>query len=96
MRCPLCLTEGCERPKKGPRAWRNPVEREGMTWRVHECRSCRKIFVSVQQALSAKDAAAWAAHFEPLILPESGSTSGPETTSKGETKSQGPDEMPVS
>jgi hypothetical protein len=53
------------------------VEKNDKTWRVHECRSCGKIFVSVQQALSTKDAAAWVAHFDPPIQPESGLTSKP-------------------
>lgn len=75
MRCPECETSNISRPKGGPRAWREVVEKEGKTWRIHECRNCGKMFVSVQMALSTKQARKWADSFEPVILPESGSTS---------------------
>jgi len=48
-----------------------------MTWRIHICVACGKIYVSIQQALSTKDAGAWAAHFDPPTLPQNGSTPTP-------------------
>ena len=74
MRCPECGAVKSARPKKGPHAWRQPVEKNGKTWRVHECANCRKIFISVQTALTPRDAGAWAEAFEPPILPEIGLT----------------------
>ena len=53
---------------------RGENEKNGKTWRVHECANCRKIFISVQTALTPRDAGAWAEAFEPPILPETGST----------------------
>ncbi len=64
--------------KKGPHAWRVPVEKAGKTWRVHQCKKCGKIFISIQTAMSLKDAAAWAEHFDPMIPLPTGLTELPD------------------
>jgi hypothetical protein len=53
------------------------VEKAGRTWRVHECgnRECKKIFISIQTALTAKDAGPWVDVFSPSSPERTGSTS---------------------
>lgn len=39
-------------------AFRKPVKKHGKTWRMHRCK-CGTVFISVQTALTPRDAQTW-------------------------------------
>jgi hypothetical protein len=82
MQCPSCGSTDHRMVDRGPHAFRRPQLKHGRTWRVHECKKCQKMFVSVQAALTPEDAQTWMDLFDAesdSMRQTAGSSSGQET-----------------
>ena len=89
MRCPACGSTDHKRLDKGPHSLRKPVLKGGKTWRVHLCVNCNKMFVSVQSALTPKDAQMWMEIVEAEEAASTQQTAGSSSESGGTPGSSG-------
>lgn len=89
MTCPSCGSQDHETLRDGPHAFRRPVLKHDRTWRVHRCKDCKKIFVSIQTALHPRDAQMWMDSFDAEEMASMQQTGGSSSGSEGTDGSSG-------